>query len=310
MIEFTFPHYFGFDFYSLCPEFWEALDINISGQSVNGLSWHSSWAFVCKSRCLRSNTTQHDPTSGYWAATAISKYLNLWLTLTVLHFLGKSLIWGHKAFFLACKNCCPNGIFLLDFSGYLSLLCRSSIPSLPFPDYLPAEAPVQTTCLQDSERRGRDTPKENEGGVPRKSSSWHLPVEIQINSGEFPVELVPGNYLVERHVFDPDCSRNSREVSFCLVSAKTLKPEPKITSDIKPMKTKTRNKETSGPDGDLSTYPTLFFFVSGCSDLVSSSFFRSCSPSDWCVFSVFINLCFEFLPFSHLNFIFHVFVLC
>ena len=36
---------------------------------------------------------------------------------------------------------------------------------------------------QRAEREG--PPKQNSRGVPRKSSSWHLPVEIKINSGEF-----------------------------------------------------------------------------------------------------------------------------
>ena len=35
-------------------------------------------------------------------------------------------------------------------------------------------------------RKLRDTPQQNPGGDPRKSSSWRLPLEIEINSGQFP----------------------------------------------------------------------------------------------------------------------------
>ena len=212
MIQFIFPHYFGFDFYSLCREFWEALGIVLSGRSVNGLSWHSSWAFVCKSECLRSKTTQYDPTCRYWAATEISKYLILWLSLKVLHFLGKSLIWGHKAFFRPVKVVAPMVFFSWIFLGIC--LCYAEAPY--------QACPFQTTCLQEllsrqpacKTARGEGHPKTKPRGSSAKIVQLTSPSRNKTNLGNSLVEiemtylgkLIPGNFLVEWHVFDPDCS--------------------------------------------------------------------------------------------------------
>ena len=54
--------------------------------------------------------------------------LSLSLSLKVLHFLGKSLIWGHKAFFWPLQTVAPMAFFSWIFSGDLSALCRSSTP--------------------------------------------------------------------------------------------------------------------------------------------------------------------------------------